>query len=250
MKKNNIKINSFKNDVIKRVNNNKKNLKLVNSANSFVKHSVISKYTYNFSWLGRPIIQMPQDMIALQEIIWNTQPDLIIETGIAHGGSLSFFASMLHLTKSNNKPKKVIAIDIDIRPHNKKEILKHPLKNYIYMIEGSSIDSSVFQKVEKLSKNFKKIMVCLDSNHTEEHVLKELLLYSKLVSSGCYCVVFDTVINQLPKNYYPNRPWSKKDNPRTAITKFLKNNKNFSIDKGINNKLLISMAMDGYLKKK
>jgi len=205
------------------------------------------KYSYNFSWLGRPIIQFPQDMLALQEIIWQVKPDLIIETGIAHGGSLIFSASMLELIGEGGQ---VLGIDIDIREHNKIEIEKHPMFKQIIMIEGSSIDNNIIHKVYDFVKNKKKVLVLLDSNHTHEHVLAELNAYAKLVSIGSYCIVYDTVIEDMPKDYdWKNRTWGKGNNPKTAVWKYLEENDNFEIDKSIQDKLLITVAPDGYLKR-
>lgn len=209
---------------------------------SFTKHN----YQYNFNWLGRPFIQIPQDIVALQEIIWEIKPDLIIETGIAHGGSLIFYASMLELIDGRGK---VLGIDIDIREHNKKEIEKHKMFKRIKMIEGSSADEKVIKKVEKIVKNHKKVMVCLDSLHTHEHVLKELNLYSKFVSKGSYLVVFDTIIEYMPKGFFKNRPWDKGNSPLTAVNVFLKNHKNFIVDRNIDNKLLITSSPGGFLKR-
>jgi cephalosporin hydroxylase len=209
------------------------------------------KYTYNFSWLGRPIIQFPQDMIAMQEIIWEVKPDMIIETGIAHGGSLIFSASMLTLLEGCGEIEngQVLGIDIDIREHNKNEIEKHPLSKKIIMFEGSSIDEDMINKVHKFAKQGKKILVCLDSNHTHSHVLAELEAYANLVSVGSYCVVFDTIIEDMPAKSFPNRPWEKGDNPKTAVWEYLKKNDSFIIDRDIENKILITVAPDGYLKR-
>lgn len=201
------------------------------------------EYSYHFSWLGRPIIQYPQDMISIQEIIWNYKPDIIIETGIAHGGSLIFSASILEIIGKGE----VIGIDIDIRKHNKKEIEKHPLYKRITMLEGSSIDKKIRDKVLELSKN-KKVIVFLDSNHTEKHVLKELEFYSPLVTKGGYVVVFDTIIEDLPEKFVQNRDWDKKNNPKSAVIKFLRKNDRFKIDKKLEKKLLVTAAKDGYLK--
>ena len=204
------------------------------------------RYTYNFNWLGRPIIQLPQDIIAMQEIIWDTKPDLIIETGIAHGGSLIFYASMLELIGGSGL---VLGIDIDIREHNRLEIEKHPLFKRIKMIEGSSIDKDIQNKVYKFAQKRNNILVILDSNHTHEHVLQELQMYSPLVSKDSYLVVFDTAIEDLPNDdIYSNRPWGKGNNPKTAVWEFLKSNNRFIIDKEIENKLLFTVAPDGYLK--
>lgn len=202
------------------------------------------EYSYHFTWLGRPIIQFPQDMIAVQEIIWKTKPDLIIETGIAHGGSIIFLASMLELVGKG----RVIGIDIDIREHNRVEIEKHPMFKRITMIEGSSIGANTVKKVYEFAKDKKKIMVLLDSNHTHDHVSKELELYSRLVTKGSYLIVFDTIVEDMPKGFFSNRPWDKGNNPKTAIREFLKNNKKFKIDKSIQDKILITSCPDGYLK--
>jgi len=203
-------------------------------------------YPYNFSWLGRPILQMPQDIIALQEIIWEVKPDLIIETGIAHGGSLVFFASMLELLGNNGR---VLGIDIDIRRHNRLEIEKNPMSKRITMLEGSSIDPSIVKKVENIAKNNKNIMVCLDSSHTHAHVMTELENYSPLVSTGSYLVVFDTVIEFFDPVLLGNRPWGIGNNPYTAVQEFLSKNQNFIADHTIEDKLLLTACPGGYLKK-
>lgn len=203
------------------------------------------KYSYNFTWMGRPIIQFPQDMIALQEIIWNVKPDLIIETGIARGGSLIFYASLLELIGENGK---VLGIDLDIREHNKIEIERHPMHKRIAMIQGSSIDESTANTVHSYAKDKKRILVLLDSNHTHEHVLKEMHLYSPLVTKGSYMIVCDTIIEDMSEDFFPDRPWGKGNNPKTAVKEFLKNNDRFVIDKEIENKLLITEHPDGYLK--
>jgi len=202
------------------------------------------EYSYHFSWLGRPIIQFPQDMVAIQEIIWRTKPDLIIETGIAHGGSLIFSASILELIGKG----KILGIDIDIRQHNKKEIEKHFLKKRITMLEGSSLDRKILDKVKKIAKNKKRVLLFLDSFHTHEHVLKELEMYSPFIKKGGYVVVFDTIIEFMPKGSFPHRPWEKGNNPHTAVKKFLKKNKRFKIDKEIEKKLLITSCPDGFIK--
>lgn len=218
---------------------------LLTAAKDFNTASNSAKYSYNFSWMGRPIIQYPQDMIAMQEIIYEVKPDLIIETGIAHGGSLIYYASLLELIGNGE----VLGIDIDIRVHNKREIESHKMYKRIKMIEGSSVDEAVVEKVRKISEG-KKVLVSLDSNHTHDHVLKELQLYSPFVSTGSYIVVFDTIVEDLPENYFSEaRPWSVSNNPKTAVYEFLKSNDQFIIDEMIDNKLLISVAPEGYLKK-
>ena len=218
-------------------------------------------YTHNFSWLGRPIIQYPQDMNAWQDLIWQIKPDLIIETGIAHGGSLIFSASLLALldmceaiesgTVFNPKKskRKVLGLDIDIRQHNREAIEAHPMSSRIQMIQGSSIAPEVIEQVKAVAKKYQRVLVCLDSNHTHDHVLAELEAYAPLTSVGSYCVVLDTLIEDMPKSMFLDRPWGPGNNPKTAVREYLKTHPEFRIDKQIENKLLITVAPDGYLKK-
>lgn len=222
-----------------------KNKKIKKIANDFVVEADKIKYEYNFNWLGRPIIQFPQDIVALQEIIWEVKPDLIIETGIAHGGSLIFYASILELIGKGM----VLGIDIDIRKHNRKEIEKHKLFKRIVMLEGSSIDNTIIKQVKNIVKKHRKVLICLDSLHTHEHVLSELNLYSKFVSKNSYLIAMDTSIELMPKGTYKNRPWDKGNNPATAVTVFLKNHKNFTVNKNIENKLLITSSPSGFLQR-
>lgn len=207
--------------------------------------SAKQKYSYNFTWMGRDIIQYPQDIIAIQEIIWSVKPDLIIETGIAHGGSLIFYASMLELLGGDGK---AVGIDIDIRAHNRDAIERHPMYRRINMIEGSSIDPDVVAEVARLSEDRKNPIVILDSNHTGDHVRRELDLYSGFVRHGSYLIVLDTIIDDLPDDLFPDRPWNSENNPKTAVREFLKTNDRFVIDKDIENRLLLTVAPDGYLK--
>jgi cephalosporin hydroxylase len=224
-----------------------RNKELVEAANQFNVESNKALYSYNFSWMGRPIIAYPQDMIAMQEIIWEVQPDLIIETGIAHGGSIIYYASLLELIGKNGR---VLGIDIDIRAHNKALIEGHPMYKRIDMIEGSSIDPHIAEQVYAIAKNYQKILLCLDSNHTHDHVLQELHLYSKLVSKDSYCVVFDTIVEFLPTDYMPGgRPWNPGDSPHSAVSDFLNTTDHFVVDSSIDNKLLVSVAPGGYLKR-
>lgn len=202
-------------------------------------------YTHNFRWLGLPIIQFPQDILAMQELIWEVKPELIIETGIARGGSLIFYASMLQLLGRGD----VLGIDIDIRNHNKRAIEAHPLFERITMIEGSSIDDRTLDQVKAVAGKYERIMVSLDSSHTHEHVLTELEHYAPLVSKGSYCVVFDTIIEDMPPESFPDRPWGRGDNPKTAVKKFLANHSEFEVDQRIENKLLITVAPHGFLKR-
>ena len=220
---------------------------LRNSTEDWFQKTVAYKYSYNFTWLGRPAIQYPQDMVAMQEIIWEVKPDLVIETGIAHGGSLIYYASMLELLGGN---RRVLGIDIDIRDHNRVEIEKHPMSKRITMFEGSSIAPEMAKQVSDFAKSYTTIMIVLDSNHTHDHVLKELQLYSPLVSPGSYCVVFDTIIEDMPAGSFPDRPWDKGNNPKTAVWEFLRSNSDFEIAQNITDKILITVAPGGYLKRK
>jgi len=217
------------------------------TALKFMMDSGAHKYTYNFTWLGRPIIQYPQDIVAMQEIIWQVKPDLIIETGIAHGGSLILSASILQLIGGDGQ---VLGIDIDIREHNKKEIESHPMATRIKMIEGSSVEEESIRRVHEFAKGKKKIMVILDSNHTHDHVIRELNAYAGLVSKDSYLIVFDTAVEDVPEDYnWGGRPWGKGNNPKTAVWEFLKRHDEFEIDTSIHNKLLITVAPDGYIKR-
>ena len=214
-------------------------------ARQFIIESSRDRYSYNFTWMGRPIIQFPQDMIAMQEIIWQVKPDLIIETGIAHGGSLIYYSSLLELIGGEGE---VLGIDIDIRGHNRVEIERHSQFKRITMIEGSSTKPDIARRVYQFAETKRKVLVVLDSNHTEEHVLEELRLYSPLVTRGSYLVVFDTIIESMPEDFFPDRPWGKGNNPNTAVGKFLRENARFIIDRDIEATLLITVAPGGYLK--
>lgn len=220
-----------------------------------------NRYMYNFESLGRPIIQTPIDIVALQEIIWQIKPDLIIETGIAHGGSLILSASMLALLDMSDaieagqvmdpqkSKRKVLGIDIDIRAHNRAAIEAHPMASRIQMIQGSSIAPEVIAQVQQIAEAYSRILVCLDSNHTHDHVLAELNAYAPLTSIGSYCVVFDTIVEDLPVDMFPDRPWGPGNNPKTAVWEYLKTHPEFEMDKSIQHKLLITVAPDGYLKR-
>lgn len=238
-------IKEFKDEKKVRIASYANNKELQNASKDFLISSNREQYSYNFTWMGRPIIQYPQDMLAMQELIWEIQPDLIIETGIAHGGSLIFYASIMELIGKG----KVLGIDIDIREHNRKEIEQHPMFKRIEMIQGSSVSEETYAQVKSHAEKAKTIMVCLDSNHTHDHVLKELELYAPFTSVNSYCVVFDTVVELLPDDMFPNRPWSVGDNPMTAMDTYLKDHPEFEIDQQIDNKLLVSVAPKGYLKR-
>jgi len=238
-------VETFRQECKERIYVQGKDKSLLQASNKFTEETIRTGYSYNFTWMGRPIIQYPQDMIAMQEIIWEVKPDLIIETGIAHGGSLIYYASILELIGEGE----VLGIDIDIRDHNRREIEKHPMFKRIKMIQGSSISAEVIEQVKGFASGKKKVMVCLDSNHTHEHVLNELELYFPFVTLNSYLVVFDTIVEDLPEDTYSNRPWGIGDNPKTAVHEFLNTHNNFEIDKSIDNKLLVSVAPEGYLKR-
>ena len=243
--------NEFKDQVYLMVKKQGSNESAVKLATSFMLETAGTKYTYNFSWLGRPIIQFPQDMISMQELIWSIQPDLIIETGIAHGGSLIFYASILELNAicGGTQNAEVLGIDIDIRQHNREAIEAHPMFKRISIIEGSSIAPEIIEQVKAKAQGKQKILVCLDSNHTHDHVLAELQAYAPMTSVGSYCVVFDTIIEDLPDDMFGDRPWGVGNNPKTAVWEYLKTHPEFEIDKTIQHKLLITVAPDGYLKR-
>jgi cephalosporin hydroxylase len=242
----NEELKNFYNDRIVNISTQGNSPDLKKLGVDFIKKVEKTKYSYNFSWMGTPIIAYPQDMIAMQEIIWEIKPDLIIETGVAHGGSIIFYASLLNMIGNGT----VLGIDIDIRSHNRELIESHPMFNRIELIEGSSTSNQVYEAVKKIAQSKKKVLVCLDSNHTHDHVLKELELYAPLVSKDSYCVVFDTVVEDMgPEWDWGIRDWGVGNNPKTAVYQFLKQNKDFEIDSSIDSKLLITVAPSGYLKK-
>ena len=228
---------------------------LISSAREFFDRSHHLQYSYNFTWLGRPVIQYPQDIVAFQEVVSTVKPDLILETGIAHGGSLVLSASMLCLLDvmegldPRQSHRKVVGVDIDIRSHNRKALDDHPLRFKMELIEGSSIDNSVIQEVRSHVDESDTVIISLDSNHTHDHVLAELNAYADLVSVGSYCIVFDTIIEDMPAESFPDRPWGIGDNPKTAVHQWLGSHPEFEIDKEIDNKLLISVAPDGFLRR-
>ncbi|CAN7728761.1 cephalosporin hydroxylase family protein [Acidovorax sp. LjRoot66] len=223
--------------------------------------SMQRQYVYNFDWMGRPIIQYPQDMVAMQELVWRVRPDLIIETGIAHGGSLILSASLLAMLDMcdaieegvvmdpRQSRRKVLGIDIDIRSHNREAIEAHPMASRIAMIQGSSIDPGVVAQVRDVAKGYQRVLVCLDSMHTHSHVLAELNAYAPLVSAGSYCVVFDTFVEDMPPGFFADRPWNVGDNPKTAVHEWLKGHAEFEVDREIPAKLMVTVAPDGFLRR-
>jgi cephalosporin hydroxylase len=242
-------------ETIQRANANASDRSITQPAEQFFTRSHQLQYSYNFSWLSRPIIQYPQDIVAFQEVVSQVKPDLILETGIAHGGSIVLSASLLCLLDvmealdPRQSTRKVVGVDIDIRPHNRKALDEHPLRFKMELIEGSSIDPEIIQQVRSHADGIERVLVSLDSNHTHEHVLAELNAYADLVSVGSYCIVFDTVIEDLPAGSFPDRPWDVGNNPKTAVHEWLKSHPEYEIDKYIDNKLLISVAPDGYLRR-
>lgn len=240
-------VSAFQQEVAQNIENLEADSDLQAMSRVWVREITRYKYAYNFTWMGRPIIQFPQDMIAMQEIIWELKPDLIIETGIAHGGSILYYASLLELIGEDGF---VLGIDVDIRAHNRTAIEAHPMVKRVKMIQGSSVDEATMAQVRAVAEGKQRVMVVLDSNHSHEHVLKELELYSPLVTRGSYLVVFDTLVEDMPEDllHDHHRPWGKGNNPKTAVWEFLKHTDRFEIDKAIEAKILITVAPDGYLK--
>lgn len=223
--------------------------------------SLEHRYSYHFEWLGRPVIQYPQDMIALQELVWKVRPDLIIETGIAHGGSLVLSASLLAMLElcdaaeagtsvdPRSPRRRVVGVDIEIRSHNRALMEAHPLAPRIEMIEGSSTAPDVVARVRNLATGHDRVLVCLDSNHTHDHVLAELEAYAPLTSVGSYCVVFDTVIERMPAELSAGRPWGPGNSAGTAVRSFLESDSGFEVDQELEDRLAITVAPGGYLKR-
>jgi cephalosporin hydroxylase len=245
-----------------RISRYAENEPLTSLSRQWLERSMSEMYVYNFDWAGLPIIQYPQDMVALQEIVWRTRPDLIIETGIARGGSLALSASLLALLdycdaaaggttldlRASNR--RVLGIDIDIRAHNKAAVENHPLAHKIKMIEGSSTDESTIAEVRQSAQGCERVMVCLDSNHTHDHVLAELRAYAPLVTPSSYCIVFDTFVENIPRGFFADRPWNVGDNPMTAAGAFLADHDEFEVDREIERKLQITVAPGGFLRRR
>ena len=239
----------------------------------WVQACIRHNYAQNFTWLGRPVIQVPQDLYAIQELIWACRPDLVIETGIAHGGSLVMSASMLALLdycdaieagavlNPKTSRRKVVGVDIDIRPHNRAAIDDHPMRHKIHAIQGSSVASDIFDLISSHAEGYDQVMVLLDSNHTHDHVLEELELYAPFVSKGSYCVVWDTGVEDLPEDMCADRPWGKGNNPKTAVWEYMRRLNDegrkardggalrFAYDRTIEHKIMITASPDGFLKR-
>ncbi|MFA7245495.1 MAG: cephalosporin hydroxylase family protein [Candidatus Magasanikbacteria bacterium] len=248
---NNDQLEKFKDESSKRILSYENNHSLQESRKILFEEMNKVKYFYNFFWLGVPIIQSPQDMQAWQEIVWEVKPDLIIETGIAWGGSILFSASLLKLLEVCGEIEngEVIGIDIDIRSHTKDIINNHPMSKCITMFEGSSVDNKILEKIKHIAGSKKRILIMLDSNHTHEHVLAELKTYAPLVSLGSYIIAQDTIVEDLSDDCVVDRPWCKGNNPKTAVFEFLKNNSDFEIDKNIESKIMLTNSPDGFLKR-
>lgn len=254
-------MDDFDREIAVRLRDQLGDARLRNAARDFLTASIPARYSYNFRWLGRPVIQYPQDIVAVQELIWTVKPDVVVETGIAHGGSLALTASilaLLDLADTARQPdgrlplspkRKVIGVEIDLRPHNRQALDTHPLRPWLDLVDGSSIDAATVESVRARIPPGSTVLVLLDSNHTHDHVLAELRAYAPLVSVGSYCVVFDTVIEDLPDMTWPDRPWGVGDNPATAVAAFLAETDAFVVDREIDAKLLISVARGGYLKR-
>ena len=254
-------MSDFQVEVDARISANATDAELNRAGAEFMRQSIRVQYSYNFAFLGRPIIQGPQDIVAMQDLIWRVRPDLIIETGIAHGGSLVLSASVLALLDycdavaagtaldPSRPARKVLGIDIDIRAHNRAAIEAHPMAGRIEMIQGSSIDPKIVKTVRERARWAPRILVVLDSNHSHDHVLGELEAYAPLTSVDSYCVVFDTIIENLPSGSHPGRPWNKGNNPMTAVDAYLSSNHDFEIDLALSDQLIVSAAPGGFLKR-
>jgi cephalosporin hydroxylase len=252
---------AFEAEVANRIATARNNTAQAAAATVFLRETIAARYSYNFFWLGRPVIQYPQDMMAMQELVWATRPDVIVETGIAHGGSLILSASLLALldlcdaTEAGEvlnplRPRRrVIGVDIDIRAHNRQAIEAHPMAQRITMIQGSSVDPAIIGEVAAAVGDAKRVLVCLDSNHTHDHVLAELNAYAPMTTPGSYCVVFDTIVEDMPANLSSDRPWGPGNNPKTAVHAWLPDHADFEIDHDIDSKLQISVAPHGYLRR-
>ena len=231
----------------------------------WLQQSMSKRYVYNFDWLGRPIIQYPQDIMAVQELIWSVRPDVVVETGIAHGGSLILSASILamldyadaaaagEMLDPRNPKRRVVGIDIDIRAHNRAAIEAHPMAPRITMVQGSSIAPETIATVKDTVQAMgpgKKVMVFLDSMHTHDHVMAELAAYAPLVSPGSYCVVFDTFVQDMPPKFFADRPWDVGNNPMTAVDAWLPENPEFEVDRDWDHKLMVTVARGGFLRRK
>jgi cephalosporin hydroxylase len=266
-------VEDFRNRVAENIRKAGQDRAFIELSNVWNQAAIRHGYFQNFTWLERPVIQGPQDLYATQELIWACRPDLVIETGIAHGGSLVMSASMLALldycdaieANTTLDPKasrrKVVGVDIDIRPHNRAAIDAHPMRHKIHSIQGSSVAPDTAEQVAAQARDYERVMVFLDSNHTHDHVLEELELYAPYVSKGSYCVVWDTGVEDLPDEMCADRPWGKGNNPKTAVWEYMRRLKDegrkardggdlrFEYDHTIEHKIMITASPDGFLKR-
>jgi len=202
-------------------------------------------FSYVWQWLGVPIIQMPADIVAFQEVVWSTRPQCIIETGLARGGSSILSASLLQLLGEGI----VVAIDIDVRSHNRRAVEDHPFGHRVRLVEGSSVDPDVVAEVRGYIGDASRVMVVLDSDHTHEHVLAELRAYAPLVTVGQFLIVADTIIEYLPPQERRPRPWGPGNNPKSALDVFLAEDARFEVDPHVNGKLLMTSSPGGYVRR-
>ena len=204
-------------------------------------------YSYLWTWMGIPIIQLPADIMATQEVIWKTKPDIIIETGVARGGSVLFMASILEMMGNGQ----VIGVDIDIRKHNRESIEAHPMSKRVTLIEGGSVDDSILKQVRANIPDGARVMVVLDSDHSRDHVLEECRAYGPMVTKDCYMVVADTLVGHLDEKEAPqnrSQVWYKGNDPLTALQEYMLESDRFEIDLEINGKLVLSSSPGGYLR--
>jgi cephalosporin hydroxylase len=266
-------VEDFRNQIAGNIRKLGEDRDFIGLSHTWIREAVRRSYALNFSWLGRPTIQIPQDLYAIQELIWTCRPDLIIETGIAHGGSLVMSASMLALLdyceaaqagrtlNPKASRRKVVGVDIDIRAHNRAGIEAHPLHHKIHTVEGSSLARETAEKIAAQADGYTRIMVFLDSNHTHDHVLEELELYAPYVDKGSYCVVWDTGVEDLPADMCADRPWGKGNNPKTAVWEYMRRLNDegrkardgaalhFDYDRMIEHKIMLTASPDGFLKR-
>ncbi len=220
------------------------NVELSGNARELVIAADAYNWSYQWTWLGLPIIQMPPDILAVQEIIWANRPQLVIETGVARGGSLMLSATVLEVLGEG----RVLGIDVDMRKHNRIAIEQHPLAKRIDLLEGSSTDPAILDKATQQCHGLTRVMVILDSNHTHEHVLSELRSYAPLVTAGQYLIVTDTIVEHIPVQAHRPRDWGPANNPATALSEFLRSETRFEIDVAMDAKLLLTSTPGGYLR--
>ncbi len=234
----------FDADKIKNATSLGKDEELQKLALELIEKSDKHYHAYQWTWLDLPIIQSTEDILAAQELVWKVKPDVIIETGIAWGGSIVFYASLLQLIGKG----KIVGIDVALPQKNIDKIMSYPFSDRIELIQGSAVDQSIVDLAASHIKEGQTVMLMLDSNHTHEHVLKELEMYSHLVTKDSYIIVSDTIVEDIPTQEHRPRPWGPGDNPKTAVNAFLKGNDRFVLDEYYNNKILVTFDKGGYLR--